>query len=818
MSEAERLVRSLAPGILDRYEPGEVLGRGAFGLVFRARQPGLERPVVVKVVRLTDSVDPKQRERFHREARILAELDHPNVCRVLDFGSDKESAYLVFPDEGEATLAREITTRRMDRARPEPARVEKLLLECLDGLRAIHELGIVHRDLKPANLVITREGELRIIDFGLATFVDDATRLTATGMIVGTPVYMSPDQLNGQLPDPRDDLYSTGVIFYEFATLENPFQGADLAQVAEKHVFHHPPALAGTVPGTSSALSGVVMRMIAKTREARIASAREAGEALREGKVLAPVLSPDAPTEEVPSGLLGGPLSGRRGQRNAPAEAVTPGFRSLAVPAEPATRPLAAPGPGGKPLLVLLLSTALTGMGIGWLLRAPAPPADPGTGGETPGGAEAPPRPEGRDGTKAGQAGDPPPLGDDFVAALGAALATHGPDVLADVGRDAEEPLLWGARAERVPAVRRFLRWIETGGRPETLDPALRPELDELGSRLADLGLASPFEPFLSASPADGVLVLPPGPEDTTTPYLKAPLKGWMATAWRAADAVTREGIRIDGEAAAIAAGRTPPSLPEGLGPFVGMVEIFRGQQGKWSARNLLTRLYGFGPEARQVVDAWVGPETTRRFELALYAFARAANEPGEEGERASLLFFHWFLRNDHLGVVALKRHSPLAILGGPPRTPAAAFMLGSYLQERTLHFSIMSDSPAENSGKEARIRIFEALLPALAPPDGPFARTRFRRALDRIGRPLGKALGKTEVDLAVDLVEKGMLGLSPKEVARCRFTLWEAIQRSAGGRMEALEALEARWGKVVREDPDSRRGRRDPEEDEEPE
>jgi tetratricopeptide (TPR) repeat protein len=207
------------------YEVIGSLGEGGMGAVFLARDKLLDRRVAIKVISGKLSNDPQARERFLREARTLATVEHPNVVRVYSFGELNDEAYLVLEYVEGSTLAERIAgsgQMAVDDAL-------RYMRQIVDALDAAHEHGIVHRDIKPSNILIGRRDDVRVADFGLAkpvTLGDTGeTSLTQTGYMLGTPHYVSPEQALGKPVDFRSDIYSLGIVFYEMLTAERPFQG-----------------------------------------------------------------------------------------------------------------------------------------------------------------------------------------------------------------------------------------------------------------------------------------------------------------------------------------------------------------------------------------------------------------------------------------------------------------------------------------------------------------------------------------------------------------------------------------------------------------
>ncbi len=236
--EAPPLVRTgLDPGPAPAASPEELapafpnleiealLGQGGMGVVYRARQRDLDRPVALKILRAPSGGDPGEEaafaERFTREARALARLDHPNIVRVYDFGRAGEHYFLLMElVEGQHLRA------RMQAGRVPAPRALEIVAQISDALRYAHEAGIVHRDVKPENILVDDEGHVRIVDFGLAKITrteESALRLTHTGQAMGTPQYMAPEQIERPLEvDHRADIYSLGVVIYELLTGELP--------------------------------------------------------------------------------------------------------------------------------------------------------------------------------------------------------------------------------------------------------------------------------------------------------------------------------------------------------------------------------------------------------------------------------------------------------------------------------------------------------------------------------------------------------------------------------------------------------------------
>ena len=257
-----------------RFEIVEKLGAGAMGEVFRAHDPVLGRDLAIKVVTGGLSEDESARERFHREARAAAQLNHPNIITVHDFGEEQGMAYMAMELlEGQdlRDLLRKGGLTSLD---------EKLaaMEQILDGLAFAHSKGVVHRDLKPGNIRVLPQGRVKIMDFGLARLAQDGA---ATGALMGTPHYMAPELVQGERATARADVFSLGAMFYEILSGRLPFPGRMIAVVLFNVVNRDPEPLARVAPDISESLATVVMRALSKAPDARYADATEMLQALR---------------------------------------------------------------------------------------------------------------------------------------------------------------------------------------------------------------------------------------------------------------------------------------------------------------------------------------------------------------------------------------------------------------------------------------------------------------------------------------------------------------------------------------------------------
>ena len=214
----------------DRIELGEEIGGGGMATVFRGRHLGLDRDVAVKVLAPALAADPELRDRFTHEARAMARLDHPRIVRVLDSGTDGDVSYIVMELVGGGDLGHHLPLP--------PARAIAVAMQVCEGLEAAHQQGIVHRDIKPQNILVDREGDAKIGDFGIAA-LREADRMTRPGAAVGTPAFMAPEALSGAPPDPRMDVFATGLLLREMVsappgTPQPPGLAAVIARATER--------------------------------------------------------------------------------------------------------------------------------------------------------------------------------------------------------------------------------------------------------------------------------------------------------------------------------------------------------------------------------------------------------------------------------------------------------------------------------------------------------------------------------------------------------------------------------------------------------
>jgi serine/threonine protein kinase len=259
----------------DRYEILEDLGEGGMGRVYRVIDKQIDEEVALKVLRPEIAADEKTIDRFRNELKLARKISHANVCRMYHLGIEDDIPYITMEYVSGEDLGAVI--RRKGRLDVKEA--VTLAGQVSAGLAEAHRLGVVHRDLKPQNIMIDRAGRARILDFGIARTVE-TTGSTETGMFIGTPDYMSPEQVSGQHVDQRSDIYSVGIILFEMLTGRRPFLGDTPLAIALKHKTAPPPDPRELNPGIPEALGRVILKCLEKEPEKRYADGKELFEEL----------------------------------------------------------------------------------------------------------------------------------------------------------------------------------------------------------------------------------------------------------------------------------------------------------------------------------------------------------------------------------------------------------------------------------------------------------------------------------------------------------------------------------------------------------
>jgi CheY-like chemotaxis protein len=261
-----------------RYEIMAVLGRGGMGTVYRARDLELEEEVAIKTLRPEFLSDATLLLRFKDEIRLARRLSDPNIVRTHDFGEWSGVCFLTM-EYVEGITVRELLDTR---GKLSTSSTLAIATQLAHSLAVAHEHGVIHRDIKPQNLLLDPDGVLKVMDFGISRLAERASTITEAGLVIGTPAYMPPEQLMAEEVDARSDLYAAGVVIYECLTGQTPFQGLTPISLIAKLLSEEPRPVLERNPEVSPALSALVMQLLAKKPEARVQTARELAERLRE--------------------------------------------------------------------------------------------------------------------------------------------------------------------------------------------------------------------------------------------------------------------------------------------------------------------------------------------------------------------------------------------------------------------------------------------------------------------------------------------------------------------------------------------------------
>jgi serine/threonine-protein kinase len=274
---------------LGRYQVRGVLGKGAMGLVYEGYDATLNRRVAIKTIQTSDLDEATAKhyeKRFQREVRAVARLNHPHIVQVYDFGNEGDLAYIVM----EYIDGKELKDYLDAKESFDLPTIFRLMGELLEALEVAHQAGVIHRDVKPANVMLDAKRRAKLTDFGVARITEgDAASadMTRAGQMIGTPSYMSPEQIQGQAIDRRTDIFSAGVLFYQLLTGRKPFEGAGFPLA--KKIVQDDPTLPSAVTQLPPAIDRVVAKALAKAPGKRFQSAREFAEALaqvRDGKAI----------------------------------------------------------------------------------------------------------------------------------------------------------------------------------------------------------------------------------------------------------------------------------------------------------------------------------------------------------------------------------------------------------------------------------------------------------------------------------------------------------------------------------------------------
>ncbi len=261
-------------GMIGQYRLIERIGRGGMGVVYRAAAIGEAGEVALKVMASELSSDGELVERFRREALSAARLQHPNITRVLDFGEEGQQLYMAMELLDGSDVKGLIERRAVADL---PAKLS-IMVQAAAGMACVHGQGLVHRDLKPANIHVKSDGQVKIMDFGLVRMGD--SNMTATGMVMGSPSYMAPEQIKGEKADARSDVFALGAVFYEILSGQRAFGAKGITQIMMAVVGGEPQPLATTAPDVPPAVVSIIGRSLRKAPAERYQNAGELHAAL----------------------------------------------------------------------------------------------------------------------------------------------------------------------------------------------------------------------------------------------------------------------------------------------------------------------------------------------------------------------------------------------------------------------------------------------------------------------------------------------------------------------------------------------------------
>ncbi len=256
----------------NRYRIEQILGRGGMGVVYKAVDSQLDEMVAIKTLPgdvMTRS--PEDLERFKREIRLARKITHRNVLRTYDYG-EAEGVYFISMEFVRGYTLSELLEEAPNRQMPARAAVG-ISRQICRGLHAAHEQGIIHRDIKPGNVLIDAKGEVKLMDFGIARMAETPEAMTQAGLIIGTPHYMSPEQVQGKQLDPRTDVYAMGVLIYEMLAGRRPFESSSLTGVLTAHITEAAKPPIDIRPDIGRELNGIVMKCLTKDPKTRYADA-----------------------------------------------------------------------------------------------------------------------------------------------------------------------------------------------------------------------------------------------------------------------------------------------------------------------------------------------------------------------------------------------------------------------------------------------------------------------------------------------------------------------------------------------------------------
>lgn len=363
---------------IGKYEIAEQIGMGGFGVVYKAWDPYIQRWVALKTCNATDA---ETTQRFFREAQLAGNLQHPNITMIYDFGVENETPYFV-----QEFLTGVDLDELMGKERLSLPATLAILLQVCAGLEYAHSRGVVHRDIKPANVRVLEDGTVKIMDFGIAKSLQSESRLTQTGVALGTAGYLSPEQLSGQPVDHRSDLFALGVMAYEMVTGVRPFSGPNISNIIYQILNQDPVPPRQRNRACPERLEKAILKALAKDPAKRFASVREFA---RELKLVLQELPPTQPRADTTTAMVRAELARLEGK--SPLEITGATQLSAApldhLPTEPVRPParkaarwpwiVGAAGLGGAAALFALLAGS-PNQGQQEALLAPTPTSAPG--------------------------------------------------------------------------------------------------------------------------------------------------------------------------------------------------------------------------------------------------------------------------------------------------------------------------------------------------------------------------------------------------------------------------------------------------------
>jgi len=259
-----------------RYQLLETVGKGGMAVVYRAHDLMLERFVAVKVLREGTSRDPTFQGRFRQEAKAAANLSHPNIVTVHDFGLDHGQLFLVM----EYVPGTDLKTLIKQRGHFSPEEAVPLIIQACAGIGYAHRSGLVHCDVKPQNMLVTPDMRLKVADFGIARALATIQPDEKSDVVWGSPQYFAPEQASGSAPAPASDVYSLGIILYEMLTGSLPFHSDSAAELTRQHIEEEPPPLSEMIPGISATLEKILAKVLSKEPSQRYRTADQLGRVL----------------------------------------------------------------------------------------------------------------------------------------------------------------------------------------------------------------------------------------------------------------------------------------------------------------------------------------------------------------------------------------------------------------------------------------------------------------------------------------------------------------------------------------------------------